>query len=198
MADSRVQRETFAGGESLRHSGCAMGRRSALAITAALAIGTAACNGRLFVPVNNFTDCGSHQAACSAAGEPVAAESIQAGITGVVALRSDVAVGPDCLPCRFTSTELEFFATEGLISNADEAELVVSGVPVLVDVDERYEIELPVGTYLVCAGNECAGVSVDDGAVATANVLLEMAGGAIFTFAADGSQGPPSFEVPRP
>lgn len=176
-----------------------MRRRWATTIAAYCAIGSAACNGRVFESVGDPSECAaSFEAACLAAEAPVAAEAIQVGVAGVAVLQSDAGLGPDCFPCRFTSSVIDLFATEVLVANAEEAEPVVTGTPTSVNVNERYEIEQPAGTYLLCVGTECAGVRVDDGEVATANVIERMGSASIFTFAADGSAGPPSFEVARP
>jgi hypothetical protein len=175
-----------------------VGRRIAVALAAAVTTFCAACNARIFEPVDKYTDCGTtHDLECIAATVPVSAESVEVGIAGVVVGQSDVGTGPGCFPCWFTSRVLDFFATEELVTEVEVAEQVVLGTPTSIDVEERYEVAFPAGEYLVCAGTACAPVSVAEGGVATANVLVFMGGAAVFTFGADGSEGPPSFEVPR-
>lgn len=185
--------------KSRMHLEVAVGRRIAVALAAAVTTICASCNARVFESADNYVDCGTtHERECVAAMAPVSAQTIQVGIAGVAVGQSDVGTGPGCFPCWFTSRVLDFFATEGIVTEVEVAEQVVLGTPTSIDVVERYEVAFPAGAYLVCAGTACAPVSVAEGGVATANAMFFMGGAAVFTFGADGSEGPPSFEVSRP
>ncbi|MCC7072078.1 MAG: hypothetical protein IT383_12185 [Deltaproteobacteria bacterium] len=170
-----------------------------VAIAATLVLG-AACNRRPFEYVDHDGRCRpSDVVACQVASSPVVPEVIVQGLAGVVASESDVARGDGCLPCSFTTWDLAVYATDEQVVDPGAAADVIGTVsPLAITVEERYEVSVDTGFYLVCAGNECAPVEVLDQRVTTAGVIVGFGSARIFTFAPDGTPGPESFAVGGP
>lgn len=173
-------------------------RDLATVVAAFIVIGATGCSGRLFEPVADDSRCSAiEELACRTVEAPVAADDLIVGIAGVAASRTDFAITADCFPCAFTTVDLDIFETAQLLTDPAEASEVVAGTPLSLVINERYERDLSPGTYLLCAGDECAAVEVFDGSVTTANVLISGLA-TIFTFGPDGTPGPASFRVARP
>jgi len=135
------------------------------------------------------------QAACDREGceegaRPVDDASIEQGIAGVAFSESDV-VANGCQECTLSQGTIHVWAAAGPIeSEADAAAVLAGGEPEhTVSIDERYELALEPGHWLVCVGSE------DEARTCAA---LALARGDVFTVHARFVFGPASLVVFEP
>lgn len=119
------------------------------------------------------TDC--DQQGCDAFEAPVERGGVGTGLVGVAALQSD-AVKYGCFECPLSTGTLYVWTSATPIESVVDAGDVVMTEPThIVDIDGRYELELPPGNVLVCRSGDtitysCAPLVLGDGDVATASV----------------------------
>ncbi len=124
---------------------------------------------------------------CEAFAAPVDRGELGTGLVGVAGSRSDLVIN-DCRECPLSTGTLYVWASMSAVTSSDEAAALVATAPThIVNIDERYALELPAGELLVCSHAElsgylCAPVALATGEVATANVMASFGEGELRVF----------------
>jgi hypothetical protein len=117
--------------------------------------------------------------------------SIEQGIVGVVAYRTD-ACENDCCECSYSTGTLKIFGTDEAVRDAEDAQARFSDqMPFMtLEVDTRYEQALEPGRYAVCDTSlrTCANIEIGRDQVLTLNLQLIFGPALMRVFDAEGAR----------
>jgi hypothetical protein len=144
------------------------------------------------------------EAACEAVARPQRA-TIDQGVVGIVAYRTDVCVD-DCCGCDLGEAKLEVWRTSSRVTGAEEANAIIANdLPSLeIDAQGPYARSLDAGSYLIChfigSDARCAAVELAAHEVATVNVQTVFGPSTVVTFDAGATRPNANavFNVSRP
>ena len=140
--------------------------------------------------MTSCNDC--ERKACEDVAKPAAA-AIAQGVAGVVSYQSDV-VENGCAECTYSEADFAIWATDSLVSSAEEAVSVhASDADIMLHASRRYEQSLEPGNYLVCVDGSvstyCAAIAVGSNETWTVHLATTYGPGRMIVFA-PGSQTP--------